>query len=97
MANELDELNGPVNKQGRDINVIDKQLEILLPLKARYNSNSLLALIVEANVIACSLKAPYKLWNSLSLSGSEPLRSFFLIRIESNFFDIVWFLTTSDA
>lgn len=26
MANELDEMNGPVNEQGRDVNVIDKQV-----------------------------------------------------------------------
>ena len=26
MANELDELTGPVNEQGRDINVIEKQI-----------------------------------------------------------------------
>jgi LemA protein len=26
MANELDELSGPVNKEGRDVNVIDKQI-----------------------------------------------------------------------
>ena len=28
MANELDELTGPVNEQGRDINVIEKQLPV---------------------------------------------------------------------
>ena len=28
MANELDEITGPVNKAGRDINVIDKQLPV---------------------------------------------------------------------
>ncbi|CCV63594.1 Predicted membrane protein, LemA family [Alteracholeplasma palmae J233] len=28
MANELDELNGPVNKQGQDVNVIAKQLPV---------------------------------------------------------------------
>lgn len=28
MANELDELTGPVNEEGRDINVIEKQLKI---------------------------------------------------------------------
>ncbi|MCQ2747743.1 MAG: LemA family protein [Mycoplasmoidaceae bacterium] len=28
MANELDEKTGPINEQGRDVNVIDKQLEI---------------------------------------------------------------------
>jgi LemA protein len=28
MANELDELTGPVNEQGRDVNVIEKQLPI---------------------------------------------------------------------
>ncbi len=28
MANELDELTGPVNKEGQDINVISKQLKI---------------------------------------------------------------------
>ena len=28
MANELDELNGPVNKEGRDVAVIEKQLPI---------------------------------------------------------------------
>lgn len=27
MANELDEVNGPVREEGRDVNVIDKQLE----------------------------------------------------------------------
>ena len=27
MANELDEITGPVNEQGRDVNVIDKQLQ----------------------------------------------------------------------
>lgn len=27
MANELDEMTGPVNEQGRDVNVIDKQLQ----------------------------------------------------------------------
>jgi LemA protein len=28
MANELDELSGPVNRQGRDINVIEKQIPV---------------------------------------------------------------------
>ena len=28
MANELDELTGPVNEQGRDVNVIEKQLSV---------------------------------------------------------------------
>ncbi len=28
MANELDELTGPVNKEGRDVNVIEKQLKV---------------------------------------------------------------------
>ncbi|CDR30883.1 LemA family [Acholeplasma oculi] len=28
MGNELNEMNGPVNEQGRDINVIDKQLQV---------------------------------------------------------------------
>ena len=28
MANELDELNGPVNEQGRDVNVIEKQIPV---------------------------------------------------------------------
>ena len=28
MANELDEVNGPINEQGRDVNVIDKQIPI---------------------------------------------------------------------
>lgn len=28
MANELDEITGPVKKEGRDINVIDKQIEV---------------------------------------------------------------------
>ena len=28
MANELDELSGPVNQAGRDINVIERQLQI---------------------------------------------------------------------
>lgn len=28
MANELDELTGPVNEQGRDVNVINKQIEV---------------------------------------------------------------------
>ncbi|HIZ73292.1 MAG TPA: LemA family protein [Candidatus Gallimonas intestinavium] len=28
MANELDELNGPVNGQGRDVNVIEKQIPV---------------------------------------------------------------------
>ena len=28
MANELDELNGPVNPQGRDVNVIEKQIPV---------------------------------------------------------------------
>ena len=28
MANELDELTGPVNENGRDVNVIEKQLPI---------------------------------------------------------------------
>ena len=27
MANELDELTGPVNQEGRDVNVIEKQLK----------------------------------------------------------------------
>ena len=27
MANDLDELNGPINQQGRDVNVIEKQLK----------------------------------------------------------------------
>ena len=28
MANELDEVRGPVNEQGRDVNVIEKQLPV---------------------------------------------------------------------
>jgi LemA protein len=28
MANELDELTGPVNPEGRDVNVIEKQLPV---------------------------------------------------------------------
>ena len=28
MANELDELSGPVNQAGRDINVIERQLQV---------------------------------------------------------------------
>ena len=28
MANELDEMTGPVNKEGRDINVIEKQIQV---------------------------------------------------------------------
>ena len=28
MANELDEVNGPVNEKGRDVNVIDKQIPV---------------------------------------------------------------------
>ncbi|HOA11164.1 MAG TPA: LemA family protein, partial [Bacilli bacterium] len=28
MANELDELTGPVNEEGQDINVISKQLKV---------------------------------------------------------------------
>ena len=28
MANDLDELNGPINQQGRDVNVIEKQLPV---------------------------------------------------------------------
>ncbi|MGV2392879.1 UNVERIFIED_CONTAM: hypothetical protein O8I53_07805 [Campylobacter lari] len=28
MANELDELTGPVNQEGRDINVIEKQIPV---------------------------------------------------------------------
>ena len=28
MPNELDELTGPVNEQGRDINVIEKQIPV---------------------------------------------------------------------
>ena len=28
MANELDEMTGPVNKEGRDVNVIEKQLKV---------------------------------------------------------------------
>ena len=28
MANELDEMTGPVNEQGRDINVIERQLPV---------------------------------------------------------------------
>ena len=28
MANELDEINGPINQEGRDVNVIDKQLPV---------------------------------------------------------------------
>ncbi|MCX5775430.1 MAG: LemA family protein, partial [Firmicutes bacterium] len=28
MANELDEFTGPVNKEGKDVNVIEKQLPI---------------------------------------------------------------------
>jgi hypothetical protein len=33
MANELDELNGPVNRSGNDVNVIDKQLHVKIKLK----------------------------------------------------------------
>ena len=28
MANELDEVRGPVNEQGRDVNVIEKQIPV---------------------------------------------------------------------
>ena len=28
MANELDELTGPVNEAGRDVNVIEKQIQV---------------------------------------------------------------------
>ena len=28
MPNELDELTGPVNEQGRDVNVIEKQIPV---------------------------------------------------------------------
>jgi len=28
MANELDEITGPTNPEGRDVNVIDKQLKV---------------------------------------------------------------------
>ena len=28
MANELDEMTGPVNKEGRDVNVIEKQIKV---------------------------------------------------------------------
>ena len=28
MANELDEMTGPVNKEGRDVNVIEKQIQV---------------------------------------------------------------------
>ena len=34
MANELDEMTGPVNADGRDINVIEKQL----PVKTGFGS-----------------------------------------------------------
>lgn len=34
MANELDELNGPVNEQGNDINVIQKQLPITIGIES---------------------------------------------------------------
>jgi LemA protein len=34
MANELDELSGPVNRQGRDVNVIEKQI----PVKVGFGS-----------------------------------------------------------
>ena len=34
MANELDEMTGPVNEDGRDINVIEKQL----PVKVGFGS-----------------------------------------------------------
>ena len=34
MANDLDELNGPVNAAGRDVNVIEKQL----PVKVGFGS-----------------------------------------------------------
>ena len=30
MANELDEMTGPVNKEGRDINVIEKQIPVTI-------------------------------------------------------------------
>ncbi len=30
MANQLDELNGPINEQGRDINVIQKQIPVVV-------------------------------------------------------------------
>ncbi|WP_425411714.1 hypothetical protein [Mycoplasma buteonis] len=35
MANELDELNGPVNEAGRDINVINKQLPVTVGFQAK--------------------------------------------------------------
>ena len=38
MANELDELTGPVNEEGRDINVIHKQLNVV----ARRGTKSLI-------------------------------------------------------
>ena len=28
MANELDEMTGPVNQEGRDVNVIEKQIRL---------------------------------------------------------------------
>ena len=30
MANELDEVTGPVNTQGRDVNVIEKQIPVTI-------------------------------------------------------------------
>jgi len=41
MANELDELTGPVNSEGRDINVIEKQLDVKLSFSTKFFDASL--------------------------------------------------------
>ena len=59
MANELDEITGPVNEQGRDINVIEKQI----PIKVGVGSTIfqvvlwILGIIPGLIFLACKIKA----------------------------------------
>ena len=35
MANELDEVTGPINREGRDVNVINKQIPVEVGVGSR--------------------------------------------------------------
>ena len=51
MANELDEVNGPINEQGRDVNVIDKQIPIKVGWGSKFFEIMLWVLFIIPGVI----------------------------------------------
>lgn len=58
MANELDEINGPVNKEGRDINVIDKQLPVTMTTGDKVFDIMMWILIIPGLIMLyCKVKA----------------------------------------